>query len=158
MNTPSRGEKLDKKNVAMVWINYNTVHDMVLPSWIIHCLKIYKIADSYKVYWGSHENWRVKLTAGGKRLVEVKIQEGISGRDALPQLLFVIVIMSLHHIFRKCTGGYKLINLKKRSITKCKWTTSNWLSKMKKKRNPNTVKENISQDIGMSFGIENTPC
>ena len=52
--------------------------------------------------------WRVKLTAGGKSLVEAKIQRGIFLGDALPPLLFGIAIMPLNHILRKCTVGYRL--------------------------------------------------
>ena len=52
--------------------------------------------------------WRVELTAGKKSLSEVKIQRGIFQGDALSLLLFVISMMPLNHIFRKCTAGYKL--------------------------------------------------
>ena len=65
------------------------------------CLKMYKIADEEETI----KNWRVKLTAGGKSLAEVKIQRGIFQRDVLSPLLFVIVMMLLNYILRKCTGG-----------------------------------------------------
>ena len=51
---------------------------------------------------------RVELTAGGKRLAEAKIQRGIFQKDALLPLLFIIALMTLNHILRKCTSGYKL--------------------------------------------------
>ena len=35
------------KNLAMAWIDYKMANDMVLQSWIINCLKMYKI--SYEV-------------------------------------------------------------------------------------------------------------
>ena len=50
------------------------------------------------------ETWRVELTAGGKRLADVKIQRGIFQGDVLSLLLFVI----LNHVLRKYTAGYKL--------------------------------------------------
>ena len=53
------------------------------------------------------ESWRVELT-GGKRLVELKILRGIFLGDALSPLLFVIAMMPLSYVQRKCTGGYKL--------------------------------------------------
>ena len=54
------------------------------------------------------ETWRVELTAGEKSLAEAKIQKGIFQVDALSPLLFVIAMMPLNHIHRKCTAGYKL--------------------------------------------------
>ena len=54
------------------------------------------------------KTWRVELTTGGRSLAETKIQRGISQGDALPPLLFIIVMMPLNHILRKCTAGYKL--------------------------------------------------
>ena len=37
--------KLRWKKLAMVWIDYWKVYDMVLQSWIIECLKMYKMLD-----------------------------------------------------------------------------------------------------------------
>ena len=56
----------------------------------------------------------MELIAGGKSLAEVKIQRGVSVRDALSPLLFVIAMISLNHLFRKCTGGYKVTKLSKK--------------------------------------------
>ena len=53
------------------------------------------------------KNWNVELIAGGKTLAEVKIQRGIFIRDALSPLLFVIAMMPLNYICKKCNGGYK---------------------------------------------------
>ena len=52
--------------------------------------------------------WRVELIAGGRRLAEAKIQRGIFQEDALSPLRFIITMMPLNHILRKCTAGYKL--------------------------------------------------
>ena len=60
------------------------------------------------------KNWRVELTAGGKSLTEVKIPRGIFQGCSLSPLLFVIVMMPLNHILRKCTGGYELHNLQEK--------------------------------------------
>ena len=54
------------------------------------------------------KTWIVELTAGGKSLAETKIQRGIFQRDAQSPLLFIIAMMPLNHILRKCTAGYKL--------------------------------------------------
>ena len=51
---------------------------------------------------------RVELTAGGISLAEIKIQRGIFQGDALSPLLFIIAMMPLNHILKKCSTGYKL--------------------------------------------------
>ena len=50
----------------------------------------------------------MELTAGGKRLAEAKVQRGIFQGNALSLLLFIIAMVPLNHILRKCTAGYKL--------------------------------------------------
>ena len=43
-----------------------------------------------------------------RSLAEAKVQRGIFQGDALSTLLFIITMMPLNHILRKCTAGYKL--------------------------------------------------
>ena len=50
----------------------------------------------------------MELPTGSKSLAETKIQRGIFQRDALLPLLFIIAMMPLIHIQRKCIAGYKL--------------------------------------------------
>ena len=52
-------------------------------------------------------NWKVKLTAGGKTLAEVKFQRNIVQLDSVLPLLFIIVMIPLNYILRKCTGNSK---------------------------------------------------
>ena len=81
---------------------------MVPQSWIINCLKMYKISGKViKFLKNSIENRKVELTAGGKSLIVEKIKRGVFQGDALSQSLFIIVMMPLNHILMKCTGGYK---------------------------------------------------
>ena len=71
------------------------------------CLKnVHDIHRRHEVHRGNHE--KLELTTSGKSLTEVKIQRGIFQGDALSPLLFVVTIMPINHIFRKCTGGHKL--------------------------------------------------
>ena len=63
--------------------------------------------------------------------------------------LFVITMMQINYIFRKCTGAMDLQN-HKRLITLCTPIISNCLQKMKKYLN--TLFS--SQDIAMEFSIE----
>ena len=37
--------KIRRKNLAMAWVDYKKAYVMVLQSWIINCLKMYKISD-----------------------------------------------------------------------------------------------------------------
>ncbi len=93
----------------MAWIDFKKAYDMVPQSWIINCLKMYKIShEVINFIEQTMKTWRVKLTAGGKGLAETKIQRGIFKEDALSSLLFTIAMMPLNHILRKCTAGYKL--------------------------------------------------
>ena len=63
------------------------------------------------------KTWRVELIAGGRRLTEAKIQRVIFQGDSQSPLLFIIAMMPLNHILRKCTAGYKLSRSQERSIT-----------------------------------------
>ena len=84
-------------------------YDMVLQSWIINSLKIYKIYDEViKFVKKTMENWRAKIDSKGKILAEVKILREIFQGDALSSLRFVIAKMPLNHMLRKCTSGCKL--------------------------------------------------
>ena len=60
------------------------------------------------------KTWRVELTAGGRRLAEAKIQRCIFQGNAPSPLSFIISMMSLNHILRKCTARYKLSRLQEK--------------------------------------------
>ena len=101
--------KTRRKNLAMAWIDYKKTYDMLPQSWILHCLKMYKIShEVINFIEQTMKTWRVELTAGGRSIAETKIQRGIFQRDALSPLLFIIAMMPLNHILRKCAAGYKL--------------------------------------------------
>ena len=122
--------KTRQKNLAMALIDFKKAYDMVPRSWIINSLKMHKISDEVINFIDkTMKTWRVKLTAGGRRLAEAKIQRGIFQVDTLSPLLFIIVMMPLNHILRKCTAGYKLsrsqekvnhFNVQERHPTICK--------------------------------------
>ena len=106
--------KTRRKNLAMAWIDYKMAYDMVplkmaydmVP---LNCLKMYKIShEVINFIEQTMKTWRVDLTAGGRSIAETKIQRGIFLGDALSPLLFIIAMMPLNHILRKCVAGYKL--------------------------------------------------
>ena len=100
--------KTRRKNLAMAWIDYKKAYDMVPQIWIIHCLKMYKIShEVVNFIEQTMKTWRMELTEGGRRIAKTKIQRGIFQGDALSSLLFIIAMMPLNHILRKCVAGYK---------------------------------------------------
>ena len=126
---------------------------MVLQSWIIECLKIYKLSDKViKFIEKTMENWRVELTAGGNGLAEVNIQRGMFLGDVLSPLIFVIVI---NHILRKCTGGHKLTKLQEK-INHLMYIDDFKLSAKNEKELETLIQavRKNSQVIGMEFGIK----
>ena len=93
----------------MTWIDNKKVYDILPQSWILYCLKMYKIShEVINFIEQTIKTWRVELIAGGRSIAKTKIQRGIFQGDALSPLLFIIARMPLNHILRKCTAGYKL--------------------------------------------------
>ena len=100
-------DKTEKSSYGLDWRQKG--YDMVPQSWILHCLKMYKIShEVINFIEKTMQTWRVELTAGGRSLTETKIQRGIFQGDAWSTWLFIIAMMTLNHVLRKCTAGYKL--------------------------------------------------
>ena len=147
--------KTRRKNLAMAWIDCQKGHDMVLQSWIINCLKMYKISDEViNFIEKTVKTWRVELTAEGRSLVEANIQRGIFQGDALSPLLFIIAMMSLKHVPRKCTAGYKLRSQEKINHLMYIDDVKLFAKIEKELETLIHVVRIYSQDIGMEFGIE----
>ena len=101
--------KTKRKNLAMAWLDNKKAYDMLPQSWILHCLKMYKIShEAINFIEQTMKTWRVELTEGGRSIAETQIQRGIFQGDALSPLLFIIAMMPLNHILRKCAVGHKL--------------------------------------------------
>ena len=59
----------DGKNIVIAWIYFEKAYDIVLQSWIINCLKMYKISDrSHKLYRENHENLESGIDSRRKNL------------------------------------------------------------------------------------------
>ena len=69
--------------------------------------KVQNIRQSHKLHYESHRKWKAESAAGGKALVEEKIQRGIFQGDLLLPLLFVIAMRPFNYIHKKYTGSYK---------------------------------------------------
>ena len=101
------------------------------------------------------KTWRVELTAGGKSLAETKVQRGIFQGDALSPLLFIIAMMLLIHILRKCTAGYKLSRSQEKINHLMYMDDIKLFAKNEKELETLIHAVRIySQDRGMEFGIE----
>ena len=78
-STHPKWEQNKTENLAMALIDNKEAYDMIPQSWIIHCIKMYKI--SHKVINFTEktmQTWRVELTAGGRSLVKTISKEGFS--------------------------------------------------------------------------------
>ena len=117
----------------MAWIDYKKTYDMVLQRWTQHCLKMYKITDQVVQFIEKTiQIWRVELI-----------------------LLFVIAMMALNHILRKCTASYKLIKSQKKSHHLMYMDDIKIFAKNEKELETLILTVRMySQNIGMEFGIE----
>ena len=58
----------------MAWIDYKKTYGMVLYTWTLQCLKIFKVADNIRnMIEKSIKNLKVELKSVGETLDEVKI-------------------------------------------------------------------------------------
>ena len=77
------------------------------------------IQRNHILYWEYHGKLNSRTDSRRKKLTEVKIQRGIFKGDEISPLLFVIVVVSMSHILRKCTGGYKLHKSQEKNQSSC---------------------------------------
>ena len=69
---------------------------------------VQNITWSHKLHRKDHANLESGADSRRRKIAETKIQIGIFQGDALSPLPFIIAMMPLNHILRKCTAGYKL--------------------------------------------------
>ena len=83
------------------------------------------------------------------------IQRGIFHGDRLSPLLFIIAMMPLNHILRKCTAGYKFSRSQEKINHLMYMDGIKLFAKNEKELETLTYAVRIySQDLGMEFGIE----
>ena len=140
----------------MAWIDNKKASDMVPQSWILHCLKMYKIShEVINFIEKTTQTRRVELTAGGRSLAETKIQRGIFQGDALSTLLFIIAMMTLNHILRKCAVECKLSRSQEKINHLMYMDDIKLFAKDEKELEALIHAVRIySQDIRIEFGIE----
>ena len=85
---------------------------MVLHTWIIECLKMYKISDKIiNLIANAMEHRRMEMIARGQTLTEVKIQSDIFQGDSLSLRLFVIARIPINHMKRICKGRQSIYKI-----------------------------------------------
>ena len=100
------------------------------------------------------KTWRVRLTARGRNLALAKAQRSIFQGDALSSLLFIIAMMPLKHIPRKCAAGCKL-SKSQENINHLMYMDIKLFAKYEKELE--FLKHAVriyTKDIGREFGIE----
>ena len=121
---------------------------------------MYKISDEViNIIEKTMKTWIVELTLRGRSLAEAKVQRGIFQGDAQSPLLFIIAMISLNYILRKCTAGYKLSRSQEKitHLMQVHDIKQNCKKKKKKKKELETRIHAVriySRDIEMEFGIE----
>ena len=147
--------KARRKNLALGWIDYKKAYDMIPHPWILECLGLVGTAQNVKnLLANSMNGWKTELTSNGESLGNVDIKRGIFQGDSLSPLLFVIAMIPLTLILRKCEAGYyyrnniKINHLLFMDDLKLYAKSSNQLDSLIQ-----TVRI-FSNDIGMKFGIE----
>ena len=101
------------------------------------------------------KTWKVELTIGWRSLSEAKVQRAIIQGDALSPLLFIIAMVLLNHILRKCTARYKLSKSQEK-ISHLMYIDDIKLFAQNEKGLETLIhaRRIYSQDIGMDFSIE----
>ena len=144
--------KTRRKNLFMAWIDYKKTYDMLPQSWILHFLKMYKI--SHKVINFIEQTMKTwKMHSRRKKHSWNKDPKRHLSRRCNSPLLFIIAMMPLNHILRKCTAGYKLSRSQEKINHLMYMDNIKLFAKNEKERETLIHAVRIySQDIGLEFG------
>jgi len=81
------------KNLHMAWIDYSKAYDSVPHSWILECLKLYRVdSHMYDLLTNVMKCWKIKLYCSDKFYGDISILRGIYQGDSLSPLLFVMAV------------------------------------------------------------------
>ena len=84
------------------WVIIKKAYDLIPKTWIIECLKLFKISDKIINFITKvMKNCNVKSAEGEQTRVEFKIQRCIFRWDSLSSLLFPITMMPLNYLIHR---------------------------------------------------------
>ena len=142
-------------NLCVAWIDYKKAYDMVPHSWILACLRMFKLADNvFNLIENSMSSWTVDLTSGGEMLGQVKIKRGIFQGDSLSPILFVLTMIPLSIVLNNLKVGY-LLGRNRGKLNHLLFMDDLKLYGKSMSELDSLVEATriYSQDIGMEFGI-----
>ena len=150
--------KKRSRNLSMMWIDYKKAYDSVPHSWIIECLKMYKLNENIvnfieytMTYWKTQVS--IHHEGGTTTSEDIKFNTGIFQGDTLSPLIFCLALAPISHMLKRLGMGYRIAGT----------TVSNSLyiddlkvfaADAKQMENCKTIIQEFSNDIGMSFGLE----
>ena len=151
--------KKKKKNLSTAWIDYKKAFDSVHHSWILACLKMYKINPVLTTFIeASMRQWKTNLVlVHESRVLEkgpISNKKGIFQGNSLSPLLFTMSLNPLCQELQKTGYGYQLDKQTKISHLfyvddlKLYGTSDSQLNGL-----ISTVKK-VSDDIQMEFGLD----
>jgi hypothetical protein len=148
--------KRRRTNLCMVWIDYKKAFDSVPHSWLIECMRMFKVNEQLIHFMGREMGkWHTELTSAGQVLGNVPIRRGIFQGDALSPLLFIMAMIPISTTLRRMKKGYEMekgkdmiTHLLYMDDLKLYAKTEQGMISM-----TNTV-QMISNDIGMVFGLD----
>ena len=74
---------------------------------------MFKVAGNVsRLVRNSMNSWKIELSSGRETLAQVNIRRGIFQGDSFSPLLFVIALIPLALILRKCKNGYNFSRTK----------------------------------------------
>jgi len=90
----------NKRNLSSAWIDYKKAFDSVPHSWIIKCLKMFKINPTVVNFiTASMKKWKTTLhlneSNGSMKSRKININSGIFKLDSLFPLLFCLALAPL---------------------------------------------------------------
>ena len=151
--------KKKKKNLSTAWIDYKKAFDSVPHSWILACLRMYKINPVLTTLTeASMRQWKTNMILVHESEVletgPISIKRGIFQGDSLSPLLFTMSLNPLSRKLQKTGYGYQLDKQTKTNHLfyvddlKLYGTSNSQLNGL-----ISTVKK-VSDDIQMEFGLD----
>ena len=143
-------------DLAMGWIDYKKAYDMIPPSWILKCLKMFGIASNITALTEkAMEKGNVDLVAGNEKLGNVRIKSGIFQGHSLSPRLLVLALIPLTMILRKMKAGCQF-STQRSSINHLLFMDDLKLYAKDEKQLDSLINivQIFSLGIGIEFGIE----